>query len=295
MKANRNSLSKVLRLNAAWLAVLLLCQCQMPTREAWQYIRTNGLLTYWGRPNPPFSPSSGTSQRYAYSRGGSYQVPRYGSRPLAYSYQRPYTPPQTPYLTPAPAPAPAPPPTRYPSRSYAAPSPPPYRVEEREEPTRPAPRPKPRREPPAVTRIPVDEPPPPARNESPKSKSPPAPSVATKSNGTLAAPAKPAEDLPYGTSVAGRPNMVNSPYAGKTQLVDVSGMTSGQTVKCPYTGKLFKVPTSQQASNNAESKLESKADTPKKNAEPKTSELKNSEPKNSEPRTSEPKDEEKKD
>ena len=56
--------------------------------------------------------------------------------------------------------------------------------------------------------------------------------------------------------MAGRVNMVNSPYAGKTQLVDVSGMSAGQTVKCPYTGKLFKVPAAQQAQNKVESKTE---------------------------------------
>ncbi|MCB1279835.1 hypothetical protein [Prosthecobacter sp.] len=69
-------------------------------------------------------------------------------------------------------------------------------------------------------------------------------------------------NLPYGTPVPGRMNMVNSPYAGKTQLVDVSGMSAGQTVKCPYTGKLFKVPPTQQASNKTEQRQESKPEAP---------------------------------
>lgn len=122
-----------------------------------------------------------------------------------------------------------------------------------------------------MTRIPVEEPsatPPVVRNETPAA----APGMASKSNDTTPAPApvKPAVgDLPFGSSVPGRPNMVTSPYAGKTQLVDVSGMTAGQTVKCPYTGKLFKVPSSQQAANNAEPNLE-----PKVNSEPKAEDKK---------------------
>lgn len=49
-------------------------------------------------------------------------------------------------------------------------------------------------------------------------------------------------ELPYGTSIAGRPGFVNSPFAAKHQLVDVTGLPVGMEVKCPYTGKLFRVP-----------------------------------------------------
>ena len=54
---------------------------------------------------------------------------------------------------------------------------------------------------------------------------------------------KPAvQEIPYGVSIPGRPGFVNSPFAAKHQLVDVTGLPTGMEVKCPYTGKLFRVP-----------------------------------------------------
>ncbi len=65
---------------------------------------------------------------------------------------------------------------------------------------------------------------------------PSAPSV------TPAAPSPAVAELPYGSPIAGRPGFVNSPFAAKHQLVDVTGLPVGMEVKCPYTGKLFRVP-----------------------------------------------------
>ena len=71
---------------------------------------------------------------------------------------------------------------------------------------------------------------------------------------TTPAPTKPApiattppakaetQEIPFGTPISGRPGFVNSPYAAKHQLVDVTGLPVGMEVKCPYTGKLFRVP-----------------------------------------------------
>jgi hypothetical protein len=62
------------------------------------------------------------------------------------------------------------------------------------------------------------------------------------------APEKPAvkdnpiqDDLPYGAPVAGKPGFVYSPY-GEKKLVDAVDIPRGTKVKCPYTGKIFRVP-----------------------------------------------------
>lgn len=51
----------------------------------------------------------------------------------------------------------------------------------------------------------------------------------------------PREDLPFGELVPGKTGFVHSPYS-KQDLVDVSGIPTGTKVKCPYTGKTFRVP-----------------------------------------------------
>jgi uncharacterized Zn-finger protein len=58
----------------------------------------------------------------------------------------------------------------------------------------------------------------------------------------VVAPKTAAAELPFGVPIPGRPGFVNSPYAAKHQLVDVTGLPTGMEVKCPYTGKLFRVP-----------------------------------------------------
>ncbi|WP_050030086.1 hypothetical protein [Verrucomicrobium sp. BvORR034] len=75
---------------------------------------------------------------------------------------------------------------------------------------------------------------------------PPAnPTVAT----TPAPAPAPAPEIPYGSPIQGRPGYVNSPYAAAHQLVDVTGLPVGMEVKCPYTGKLFRVPPQDMASS----------------------------------------------
>lgn len=62
-----------------------------------------------------------------------------------------------------------------------------------------------------------------------------------------AAPKTEVQDIPFGIPITGRPGFVNSPFAAKHQLVDVTGLPTGMEVKCPYTGKLFRVPPQDQA------------------------------------------------
>ncbi len=78
-------------------------------------------------------------------------------------------------------------------------------------------------------------------SNNPKPQLPPAPVLAPE-------PVKPAApEIPYGQAIVGRPGFVNSPYAAKHQLVDVTGLPPGMEVKCPYTGKLFRVPQQEAA------------------------------------------------
>ena len=59
---------------------------------------------------------------------------------------------------------------------------------------------------------------------------------------TEAKPAAPREDLQYGQPVVGKKGFVYSPFAPDKGQVDVEGIPAGTKVKCPYTGKTFRVP-----------------------------------------------------
>lgn len=250
MKASRCPAACAARMLAMLTPVVLLVQCSMPPQEAWRYIQTNGLLPYLstgGHASPPFRTGGSYSQRYAYQRGSTPTSNWYSNwsmqnrNPYGATGRSGYAA-NSYFSTPA-------------SDSDSS------RYVPRVRPSVPS------RERSPNVRMPVEEP---APAPQVTHNQPPA-SSELKTNGS---PAPATESLPYGTAVPGRMNMVNSPYAGKTQLVDVSGMSAGQTVKCPYTGKLFKVPPTQQAANQVESRLESKTEAPKLSDEPKTGDKK---------------------
>jgi len=254
MKASRCPTACAARLLAMLSPVVLLVQCSMPPHQAWSYIQANGLLPYLNqRPSPPFRTGGSYAQRYAYPQRRSTPTASWFSNwssgmpnHIRYSDTGSSGYASNSYLTP-----------RH-SGSSSDRHMPRSRSSRQSDDRSPA------------TKIPVDEPAP-----TPQIANHPAPANATPQTNSSAAPSTPATDnLPYGTAVPGRMNMVNSPHAGKTQLVDVSGMSAGQTVKCPYTGKLFKVPPTQQAANRVEPRLESKAEAPKSGSESKAGDKK---------------------
>ncbi len=54
--------------------------------------------------------------------------------------------------------------------------------------------------------------------------------------------AKPPANLPFATPVMGRKGHVRSPFAEDQGMVDVSDIPAGTKVRCPYSGKVFRVP-----------------------------------------------------
>jgi hypothetical protein len=49
-------------------------------------------------------------------------------------------------------------------------------------------------------------------------------------------------NVPYGVPVAGKPGFVRSPHALNSGYIDVRGFKPETEVKCPYSGKSFRVP-----------------------------------------------------
>ncbi|MBX7212167.1 MAG: hypothetical protein K1X78_27920 [Verrucomicrobiaceae bacterium] len=63
-----------------------------------------------------------------------------------------------------------------------------------------------------------------------------------KEKETAPAPAPSAPELPYGKPVPGKKGFVYSPYDQSAGFVDVRDIGPGTKVRCPYTGKIFRVP-----------------------------------------------------
>ena len=282
-------MKKIVRLSLPAFALFSLSSCALPPREAWRVIQHDGLIPYLSvemgkRPVPQYvhlpalpsprfvkvTPSAKAPGPVA--GGGVYVV-----RPLCLLPANRYLDSGTGARAPMkPAVAAAPKPvlhlTSVPARpipatvNQSAPRPLPVVTAPAAKPIKPveakvaavAPvkssspsstvvvQEKPKASParPAPAKTPAPKPAPVAKT------TPPAP-MPTKPAPAPGAPAPSpvASELPYGTPVPGRPGLVNSPYAGTYQLVDVTGLSPGQEVKCPYSGKAFRVPGPEQAKN----------------------------------------------
>ena len=87
----------------------------------------------------------------------------------------------------------------------------------------------------ASVQTPSNTPPPPPPDK-PKDSPPPA------AGGNTPPPAATANELPYGVPVPGKKGFVYSPYDKSAGFVDVRDIGPGTKVRCPYTGKIFRVP-----------------------------------------------------
>jgi uncharacterized Zn-finger protein len=260
-------MNKTIRLSTTGIAAVLISSCSLPPRQAWQQIKTQGLIPYMMSGNAPLkvtpqrsysavattAPLTAPDRSYATTTAPSLIGPTLPSTPppsmlnsssmptatavadLPGYVRSPFTNPprlvdvrgmsagskvvcpytQKPFLVPGGV-------TAAPSAPKIASSPAPRRM----------------------------DPPAPAPNSNVAALTKPAPSAPvvnptpapTQPKVEPAPAANATPELPYGSPISGRPGFVNSPYAAKHQLVDVTGLPVGMEVKCPYTGKLFRVP-----------------------------------------------------
>jgi len=258
------------------LAIAGLSSCSLPSEQGWREIRQEGLITYFAKEGevsakpstatktqPATSVTTTTSvpqpQALASTATGSQSLPTAQAVPGLEGYVRtPFTTPsrlvdvrgmaagskvvcpytRRPFLVPSTGGE-----RQVVSTSNPAAKPTPAPVETT------APQPSKPAAPSVATTVP-DAPTKVAANTTPAPQPPPAPVPQTKPNPpvqqTPPAPEAPkpvvTAELPMGVAIPGRPGFVNSPFAAKHQLVDVTGLPTGMEVKCPYTGKLFRVP-----------------------------------------------------
>ena len=280
------------------LALLSLSSCALPPREAWRVIRHDGLIPYVAvelghRPVPGYVHLPPVHDSRFIAVTSSSKAPRavVAGRAPVFVNRHPALIADNRFLDSSSATAPKPKPPLAPAAAHVSPPSVPTHVQVTEmpkpkaaprivaAPPKPAPKPapgiaetpkskvpsaKPAREIPAAPKVAV-KPKPPVESK-PQPKLPPNPVPVPNPDRVVAKPAvtpPPSIDLPFGTPISGRPGLVNSPFAGKNQLVDVTGLAPGQEVKCPYSGKLFRVPGVQEAKADTKPALDAPPAKPK--------------------------------